>query len=62
MNLFTGGDSVDGAVDLTEDEDDQMSNESDDEVTGTGRWEMEVAKVYERTLVDIGQYLERPGV
>lgn len=41
---------------LTTGNDDAMEGVEDDD--GHGRWEMEVARVYERTIVDLGQFLD----
>lgn len=41
---------------LTTDNDDVMEGVENDD--GHGRWEMEIARVYERTIVDLGQFLD----
>lgn len=41
---------------LTTGNDEAMEGVEDDD--GHGRWEMEVARVYERTIVDLGQFLD----
>lgn len=48
----------------TDTEDDLLTTENDDAMEGVedddghGRWEMEIARVYERTIVDLGQFLD----
>ena len=47
------------STDATEDEDEQMGDITGaNEDIGIGSWEMEVAKVYEKTIVDIGNALD----
>lgn len=41
---------------LATDDDNAMEGVEDDD--GHGRWEMEIARVYERTIVDLGQFLD----
>ena len=45
---------------LTTDNDNAMKGVEDDD--GHGRWEMEIARVYERTIVDLGQFLDGANV
>ena len=49
----------------TETEDDIATTDDDNAMEddgGHGRWEMEIARVYERTIVDLGQFLESANV
>lgn len=64
-----GGSTVDSASEIksqAEAEDEFMTDDSEnikallDE--GHGRWEMEIARVYERTIVELGVSLETSGV
>ena len=43
------------------DDDDDITTEGTDVEGNHGRWEMEVARVYERTLVEMGTSLENDG-
>ncbi|MCJ1445042.1 MAG: hypothetical protein MMC23_005547 [Stictis urceolatum] len=57
---LASGDSVDGesrVVDMTTDDEDEMMMD-DDSDEGYGAVEMEVARTYERTLIDLGTVLD----
>ena len=59
VSVFSKGGSVVESTDATEDEDEQMGDITGaNEDIGIGSWEMEVAKVYEKTIVDIGNALD----
>lgn len=64
-----GGGTVDSSSDVksqAETENEYMTDDSEAMESkpdgGHGRWEMEVARVYERTIVELGVSLETPGV
>ena len=69
-----GGSVADGGESETEDDfatddNDNDNEDDDDEIMGGmqvegnhGRWEMEVARVYERTIVELGMSLDGSGM
>ena len=67
-----GGSVADRGEPETEDDfatDDNDNEDDDDEIMGGmqvegnhGRWEMEVARVYERTIVELGMSLDGSGM
>ena len=51
-----------GSVAQTDTEDGFTTNDDNDDEEGNhGRWEMEVARVYERTIVELGMSLDASG-
>lgn len=64
-----GGSTVESASETKSQADTEDESMADDSETlealldgGHGRWEMEVARVYERTIVELGVSLETSGV